>query len=107
MKFDSQTCLPEQEMATEGIDADLEMFSTKELAYYMTLFEWDLFWSVHEYELIYYTFGRHHFNEITANLDVFLRRFQEIQYWVVTEVCLISSMSKRISLLKKFIKLAA
>lgn len=39
-----QTCLPEQEEPTQGIDADIELFSTKELAYYMTLFDWDLFW---------------------------------------------------------------
>lgn len=39
-----QTCLSEQEGATQGIDADIELFSTKELAYYMTLFDWDLFW---------------------------------------------------------------
>ena len=41
-----QTCLSEQEEPTQGIDADIELFSTKELAYYMTLFDWDLFWYV-------------------------------------------------------------
>ncbi|PSN41817.1 hypothetical protein C0J52_07838 [Blattella germanica] len=81
------TALAEQEGPTEGMDVDLELFSTKELAYHMTLFDWDLFWCVHEYELIYHTFGRHHFGQITANLDVFLRRFNEIQFWVVTEFC--------------------
>ncbi|GLV32312.1 Exchange protein directly activated by cAMP [Carabus blaptoides fortunei] len=105
--LDALTCLAEQEGATEGIEADLELFSTKELAYHMTLFDWDMFWSVHEYELIYHTFGRHHFEQITANLDVFLRRFNEIQFWVVTEMCMTSSLSKRVALLRKFIKLAA
>lgn len=99
--------MAEQEGATEGIETDLEMFSTKELAYHMTLFDWELFWCVHEYELIYHTFGRHHFNQITANLDVFLRRFNEIQFWVITEICMAQSLSKRVSLLRKFIKLAA
>lgn len=102
-----QTCLPEQEEATQGIDADIELFSTKELAYYMTLFDWDLFWCVHEYELVYHTFGRHHFGQITANLDVFVRRFNEIQFWVATEICMTSSLSKRVAVLRKFIKLAA
>lgn len=43
-----QTCLAEQEGPTEGMDVDLELFSTKELAYHITLFDWDLFWCVHE-----------------------------------------------------------
>ncbi|XP_057667592.1 rap guanine nucleotide exchange factor 4 isoform X1 [Diorhabda carinulata] len=105
--LDALTCLNEQEEPTQGIDGDLEMFSTKELAYYITLFDWDLFWCVHEYELLYHTFGRHHFGQITANLDVFLRRFNEIQFWVVTEICMTGSLSKRVAILRKFIKLAA
>ncbi|XP_031350404.1 rap guanine nucleotide exchange factor 4 isoform X1 [Photinus pyralis] len=105
--LDALTCLSEQEESTQGIDGDLELFSTKELAYYMTLFDWDLFWCVHEYELLYHTFGRHHFGQITANLDVFLRRFNELQFWVVTEICMTSSLSKRVAVLRKFIKLAA
>lgn len=105
--FFLQTCLTEQEGPTEGIETDLEMFSTKELAYHMTLFDWELFWCVHEYELLYHTFGRHHFIQITANLDVFLRRFNEIQFWVITELLYAQSLSKRVSLLRKFIKLAA
>ncbi|XP_072382091.1 rap guanine nucleotide exchange factor 4 isoform X1 [Diabrotica undecimpunctata] len=105
--LDALTCLNEQEESTQGIDGDLEMFSTKELAYYITLFDWDLFWCVHEYELLYHTFGRHHFGQITANLDVFLRRFNEIQFWVVTEICMTGSLSKRVAILRKFIKLAA
>ncbi|XP_050305112.1 rap guanine nucleotide exchange factor 4 isoform X3 [Anthonomus grandis grandis] len=105
--LDALTCLSEQEEATQGIEGDIEMFGTKELAYYMTLFDWDLFWCVHEYELLYHTFGRHHFGQITANLDVFLRRFNEIQFWVVTEICMMSSLSKRVAVLRKFIKLAA
>ena len=45
--------------------------------------------------------------QITANLDVFIRRFNEIQYWTVTEIVSTSSLGKRVSLLRKFIKLAA
>lgn len=43
-----QTIVPEQEQATEATDYDIELFSTKELAYHFTLFDWDLFWCVHE-----------------------------------------------------------
>lgn len=47
-----QTLIPEQENPTEGMDFDMEVFSSKELAYHMTLFDWDLFWSVHEVSYI-------------------------------------------------------
>uniref|UniRef100_A0A1B6CZD4 Rap guanine nucleotide exchange factor 4 n=1 Tax=Clastoptera arizonana TaxID=38151 RepID=A0A1B6CZD4_9HEMI len=105
--LDALTLIPEQENPTEGMEFDMEMFSTKELAYHMTLFDWDLFWNIHEYELIYQTFGRHRFNHIISNLDVFLRRFNETQYWVITELCLTQSLSKRVQILRKMIKLAA
>lgn len=62
--LDALTPLPEQEGATEGLEMDLEALPTKDLAYHMTLFDWDLFWAVHEYELLYHTFGRHHFNKV-------------------------------------------
>lgn len=59
-------------------------------------------------ELIYYVFGRHKFpGAITANLERFVRRFNEVQHWVVTELCLCEDLVKRAVLLKKFIKIAA
>lgn len=62
-----QTPLPEQEMvATDGMEVDVETLSTKELAYHITLVDWDLFWSIHEYELLYSTFGRHHFGKVSG-----------------------------------------
>ncbi|XP_065736476.1 rap guanine nucleotide exchange factor 4 isoform X5 [Phocoena phocoena] len=106
-KFDSLTPLPEQEGPTVGTMGTFELMSSKDLAYQMTVYDWDLFSCVHELELIYHTFGRHHFKKTTANLDLFLRRFNEIQFWVVTEICLCSQPSKRVQLLKKFIKIAA
>jgi len=41
--------VPEQERS-EGADisGDFDSLSTKELAYHMTLFDWELFWNVHE-----------------------------------------------------------
>ena len=59
-------------------------------------------------ELVYYIFGRQKFpGAITANLERFVRRFNEVQYWVVTELCLCEDLVKRAILLKKFIKIAA
>uniref|UniRef100_A0ABI7ZY18 Rap guanine nucleotide exchange factor 4 n=2 Tax=Felinae TaxID=338152 RepID=A0ABI7ZY18_FELCA len=106
-QFDSLTPLPEQEGPTVGTMGTFELMSSKDLAYQMTIYDWELFNCVHELELIYHTFGRHNFKKTTANLDLFLRRFNEIQFWVVTEICLCSQPSKRVQLLKKFIKIAA
>ncbi|XP_066497445.1 rap guanine nucleotide exchange factor 4 isoform X2 [Hoplias malabaricus] len=106
-QLDSLTPLPEQEGPSAGSLSSFELMSSKDLAYHMTLYDWELFSCVHEHELIYHTFGRQHFKKTTANLDLFLRRFNEVQLWVVTEVCLCSALSKRVQLLKKFIKIAA
>lgn len=73
-----QTQLPEQEGATDGIDMDLEALGTKELAYHITLFDWDLFWAVHEYELLYHTFGRHHFGKVNFNIFSSLSKINDI-----------------------------
>ncbi|XP_060113063.1 rap guanine nucleotide exchange factor 4 isoform X2 [Heteronotia binoei] len=106
-QFDSLTPLQEQEGPSTGTMGTFELMSSKDLAYQMTVYDWELFNCVHELELVYHTFGRHNFKRTTANLDLFLRRFNEIQFWVVTEICLCSQLSKRVQLLKKFIKIAA
>lgn len=90
--------------------AKLEEFSSRDIAYCLTQLAWSLLKNMHEYELIYNVFGRSQlFKEqmITANSNVFLRHFNEIQYWVVTEICLSTSLSKRVQMLRKFIKIAA
>ncbi|CAM4607070.1 unnamed protein product [Leuciscus chuanchicus] len=106
-QIDTLTPLPEQEGPSAGSMSTFELMSSKDLAHHMTLYDWELFDCVHEHELIYHTFGRRHFKKTTANLDLFLRRFNEVQLWVVTEVCLCPTLSKRVQLLKKFIKIAA
>ncbi|XP_039925311.1 rap guanine nucleotide exchange factor 4 isoform X2 [Hirundo rustica] len=106
-QFDSLAPLPEQEGPSTGTVGTFELMSSKDLAHQMTIYDWELFSCVHELELVYHTFGRHNFKKTTANLDLFLRRFNEIQFWVVTEICLCSQLSKRVQLLKKYIKIAA
>ena len=105
--LDALTPLPEQEGPTNGTANTIELMSTKEIAYHMTLYDAELFSCVQENELIYKVFGSHQFKKITANLDLFLRRFNEVQYWIVTEMLLTLNVSKRVQLLRKFIKLAA
>ncbi|KAG7252230.1 hypothetical protein CRUP_030116, partial [Coryphaenoides rupestris] len=90
-----------------GINGRLFSCPREQLNALMTLYDWELFSCVHEHELLYHTFGRTTFRRTTANLDLFLRRFNQVQLWVVTEVCLCSQLSKRVQLLKKFIKIAA
>uniref|UniRef100_A0A669E384 Rap guanine nucleotide exchange factor 4 n=1 Tax=Oreochromis niloticus TaxID=8128 RepID=A0A669E384_ORENI len=103
----SSTPLPEQEGPSTGSLASFELMSSKDVAYHMTSYDWELFHCVHELELIYHTFGRQYVKKTTVNLDLFLRRFNEIQFWVITEMCLCPQLSKRVQLLKKFIKIAA
>ncbi|KAF3861058.1 hypothetical protein F7725_001313 [Dissostichus mawsoni] len=85
-----------------------QLMGSKDIASELTNYDWELFTAMHEVELVYYIFGRHKFHgAITANLERFVRRFNEVQYWVVTELCLCEDLMKRAVLLKKFIKIAA
>ncbi|XP_053733495.1 rap guanine nucleotide exchange factor 4 isoform X2 [Synchiropus splendidus] len=106
-QLDSLTPVPEQEGPSAGSLASFEWISSRDVAYHLTSYDWELFRCVHELELIYHIFGRQSLKKSTVNLDLFLRRFNEIQFWVITEVCLCSLLSKRVQLLKKFIKIAA
>ncbi|KAF7661511.1 hypothetical protein LDENG_00258910, partial [Lucifuga dentata] len=106
-QLNTLTPLPDQEGPSAGSMSTFELMSSKDLAYQMTMFDWELFSCVHEHELLYHTFGRQSFRRTTANLDLFLRRFNQVQLWVVSEVCLCAQLSKRVQLLKKFIKIAA
>ncbi|XP_004743418.2 rap guanine nucleotide exchange factor 5 isoform X1 [Mustela nigripes] len=81
--------------------------NTWDLALELMNFDWSLFNSIHEQELIYFTFGRQGSGEHTANLSLLLQRCNEVQLWVATEVLLCSQLAKRVQLLKKFIKIAA
>lgn len=59
-------------------------------------------------EMIHYIVGPHKFHEVTtANLARVMRRFNELQFWVATELCLCPELGRRAQLLRKFIKLAA
>ncbi|XP_075706239.1 rap guanine nucleotide exchange factor 3 [Rhinoderma darwinii] len=102
------TPLPEQMGARSSSYDILDLISSKDLAHHMTENDWNLFKSVHQGELLYHTFGKQRFrNSTTANLERFIRRFNEVQFWVATEVCLCQDDERRALLLRKFIKLAA
>uniref|UniRef100_W5LBH1 Rap guanine nucleotide exchange factor 3 n=1 Tax=Astyanax mexicanus TaxID=7994 RepID=W5LBH1_ASTMX len=85
----------------------LEQMCSKDIASQLTNYDWELFTAMHEVELVYYVFGRNKFAGVTtANLERFVRRFNEVQYWVVTELCLCEDLMKRALMLKKLIKIA-
>ncbi|XP_053311892.1 rap guanine nucleotide exchange factor 3 [Spea bombifrons] len=100
--------LPEQ-MGPNASSYDiLDVIGSKDLAHQMTENDWNLFRSIHQVELLYHIFGKQRFrNSTTANLERFMKRFNEVQFWVVTEVCLCQDDERRAHLLRKFIKLAA
>ncbi|XP_063742959.1 rap guanine nucleotide exchange factor 3 isoform X2 [Eleginops maclovinus] len=107
-QVDQLTPLKEQQGPERGTLDVLEQMGSKDIASELTNYDWELFTAMHEVELVYYIFGRHKFHgSITANLERFVRRFNEVQYWVVTELCLCEDLMKRALLLKKFIKIAA
>ncbi|XP_069585905.1 rap guanine nucleotide exchange factor 5 [Ranitomeya imitator] len=81
--------------------------NTWDIALELTSFDWSLFNSIHEQELIYFTFSRQGKGENTLNLSLLLQRCNEVQLWVATEILLCSQLGKRVQLVKKFIKIAA
>nr|KAF6453638.1 Rap guanine nucleotide exchange factor 3 [Molossus molossus] len=99
---------PEQLGPTVGSAEGLDLVSAKDLAGQLTDHDWNLFNNIHQVELIHYVLGPQHLRDITtANLERFMRRFNELQYWVATELCLCPVPGPRAQLLRKFIKLAA
>ncbi|XP_008321582.2 rap guanine nucleotide exchange factor 5-like [Cynoglossus semilaevis] len=85
------------------------MFSlnTWDVAVALTNFDWTIFNSIHEQQLVYFTFSRHAGSHHTVALELLLQRCNEVQLWVMTEVLLCPTLCRRVQLIKKFIKIAA
>ncbi|XP_051519400.1 rap guanine nucleotide exchange factor 5-like [Myxocyprinus asiaticus] len=81
--------------------------NTWDVSVALTNFDWNLFNSIHEQDLIFYTFSRQASGGHTVALEFLLQRCNEVQQWVMSEVLLCPSLGKRVQLLKKFIKIAA
>ncbi|CAG0923913.1 unnamed protein product [Notodromas monacha] len=128
----------------DGTGSFLESVSSQELAYWLTVTDWEAFQCIHPvsggslqrdfaakaptwsfaqilnvafivmgfnhcYELLYKVLEGESLSgqPMTGNLDVFIRRTSELQYWAATEICLATNLSKRSALMRKFIKVAA
>ncbi|KAK7886267.1 hypothetical protein WMY93_025888 [Mugilogobius chulae] len=81
--------------------------NTWDVAVALTNLDWVLFDSIHEQQLIYFTFSRMTNSAHTVMLELLLKRCNEVQLWVMTEVLLCPTLCKRVQLIKKFIKIAA
>ncbi|XP_069050833.1 rap guanine nucleotide exchange factor 5 isoform X2 [Lepisosteus oculatus] len=81
--------------------------NTWDVAVALTNFDWSLFNSVHEQELIHYTFGQQGGSRAAVGLELLLQRCDEVQMWVMTEILLCTQLCKRVQLVKKFVKIAA
>ncbi|XP_061572627.1 rap guanine nucleotide exchange factor 5-like isoform X1 [Cololabis saira] len=81
--------------------------NTWDVAVALTEVDWAIFDSMHEEELVYFTFKRHVCSNHTMPLELLLQRCNEVQLWVMTEVLLCPTLCKRVQLIKKFIKIAA
>lgn len=58
-----QTALPEQEGPSDGSFPTIEVFSSREMAYHMTLYDWELFSCVQEVGTVLLSF-------VCANIGV-------------------------------------
>ncbi|OWK49930.1 Rap guanine nucleotide exchange factor 3 [Lonchura striata] len=78
----SLTPHPEQLGPHAGSSDTLDLISSKELASHLTDYDWNLFKSIHQVEMIHYIVGPHKSHEVaTANLARVMRRFNELQFW--------------------------
>ncbi|PIO67910.1 hypothetical protein TELCIR_10327 [Teladorsagia circumcincta] len=84
----------------------MEYVSSHELAQQLLVLHTQLFEATDEIELVTQVIGRDQFpGRVPSNLDLLMRRFNEVQYWATTEV-LLSLPQKRVTTLRKFIKIA-
>lgn len=54
--FSPQSPLPEQEAPSAGLMSSFELMSSKDVAYHMTAYDWELFHCVHEVRPTYQVF---------------------------------------------------
>ncbi|XP_062485987.1 rap guanine nucleotide exchange factor 3 isoform X2 [Pezoporus occidentalis] len=107
-ELSSLTPHPEQLGPQVGSSDTLDLISSKDLASHLTDYDWSLFKSIHQVEMLHFVTRPPRFHAVTtANLARVMRRFNELQFWVATELCLCADVARRAQLLRKFIKLAA
>lgn len=79
--------------------------SADEIARVMTLLDYELFSRIDPLEFYYSIFKSK--NKNISNLNTFVNRFNEINMWVITEICSKDNLHKRFYTIKKFIDVAS
>uniref|UniRef100_A0A0K0FB67 Rap guanine nucleotide exchange factor 1 (inferred by orthology to a C. elegans protein) n=1 Tax=Strongyloides venezuelensis TaxID=75913 RepID=A0A0K0FB67_STRVS len=109
-EIDNLTPTDDQNRITWDIPTYVSVFDRlrcSEISQQLTQFHNQLFEATNELELIINVLGRDKFpGQSCSNLDILMRRFNEIQYWCVTEILLGRCHARRVEILKKFIKIA-
>ncbi|UMM24167.1 hypothetical protein L5515_004531 [Caenorhabditis briggsae] len=84
----------------------LHLIDSQELAHQLFLFHLQLLRATDSNELLYQVIGRESFPQsMPFNLDLLVRRFNEVQHWSTTEI-LLATEDNRVEILKKFIHIA-
>ncbi|VDO84393.1 unnamed protein product [Haemonchus placei] len=106
-EIDSLVPQLDQNGPLESVHASvMEYVGSHELAQQLLVLHTQLFEATDEIELVTQVIGRDQFpGRVPSNLDLLMRRFNEVQYWATTEV-LLALPQKRVTTLRKFIKIA-
>ncbi|KAL6076842.1 hypothetical protein QOT17_002542 [Balamuthia mandrillaris] len=72
----------------------------------MTMLEFDLFSKIHIREFLNQTWQKRDKHLTAPNISAYITRFNEVSYWVVTEILMTSGVKEQMSVIKKFIQLA-
>ncbi|EYC32387.1 hypothetical protein Y032_0003g1544 [Ancylostoma ceylanicum] len=106
-EIDSLVPQLDQNGPVESVHASvMEYVGSHELAQQLLVLHTQLFEATDEIELVTQVIGRDQFpGRVPSNLDLLMRRFNEVQYWATTEV-LLALPQKRVNTLRKFIKIA-
>jgi len=78
--------------------------NVEEMARVMTLLDYELFSRIDPLE--YFHSVTKTKNQNVSNLNTFVNRFNEINMWVITEICTKDTLQKRFTTVKKFMELA-
>jgi len=94
--------LPERPEKIENMILEI---SADEIARVMTLLDYELFSRIDPLEFYHNIFKSKNLN--ISNLNTFVNRFNEINMWVITEVCSKDNVHKRFYTIKKLIEVCS
>ena len=80
----SRTQPPLQDQTQIPIPPFPDKDSSREIAAHLTAYDWNLFTNIQQMEYIYQLFGRHKFGKIVTNLDLLIKRFNEV--WLLEKI---------------------